>query len=168
MRRMTLWSVLQTRLIRFTTEFCCLLSTPNVDIGGVDVAVRRLATWAAVPVGSTTAGIRPILVLVVTRGQAKKMKAALNALPEYDKGRSTLGKCFGQVRIVVFNPTGRTNRKKGKQQRVLRRVLLQSMNTVHRDRVQSGLLFSAFHTAHLLRGAAECAVASPWTSLDFI
>ena len=138
------------------------------DIGGVDVTVRRLASWAAVPIRSTTADIRPILVLVVTRGQAKKMKAALNALPEFDKRKSALGNHFRQVRIVVFNPTRRTNRKDGKQQRVLRRALLQSMNSAYRDRSRLGLLFSAFHTAHLLQAAAERAVASPWTSLDFI
>ncbi|KAI9146754.1 Vegetative incompatibility protein [Paramyrothecium foliicola] len=138
------------------------------DIGGVDTTVRRLATWAAVPVRSTAADIRPVLVLVVTRGQVKKMKAALNALPEFDKRTSALGKHFRQVRIIVFNPTRRTNRKNGKQQRVLRRALIQSMNSVHRDRNQLGLLFSAFHTAHLLQAAAERAVASPWTPLNFI
>ncbi|KAI9146675.1 LOW QUALITY PROTEIN: Phospholipase A1 [Paramyrothecium foliicola] len=138
------------------------------DIGGVDTTVRRLATWAAVPVRSTTADIRPVLVLVVTRGQVKKMKAALNALPEFDKRTSALGKHFRQVRIIVFNPTRRTNRKNGKQQRVLRRALIQSINSVHRERNQLGLLFSAFHTAHLLQAAAERAVASPWTPLNFI
>ena len=157
-------TVYNRTLLPFVDVQCLFVA----DIGGVDVTVRRLAAWVAVPVRPTTADIRPILVLVVTRGQAKKMKAALNSMPEFDKRKSALGKHFRQVRIVVFHPVRRTNRKNGKQQRVLRRALLHSMNSAHRDRSRLGLLFSAFHTAHLLQDAADRAVASPWASLDFL
>lgn len=130
------------------------------DLGGIDRTLQRLSLWAN-RIRSLEHPVHPTLMLAVSREQKVATQSAVKSWAHREA--TLLLPLFCRVHVVSFP---------GKAQRwrtgPFRRQLIQAIDLGCRDRLESGLLFSARHTSFFLNAIAECAARSPYEQFDFI
>jgi hypothetical protein len=153
--------IYQTLVFPFVDVLCLFVA----DIGGPDRAVQYLAAMAARERSHTSAA-GPVLLLVVPRGQKKKMQRAVESIGRPGDTLAIPGH-FQRVTIVTFAPS-RSATWRRRQITTLRRKLFEALDTVQESRRRTDSLFAARHTAAFLQDAADAAGAASYAPVDVI
>lgn len=153
--------IYQKLLFPFVDVVCLFVA----DAGGPDGAMEQIAAWVARD-QSHTAAAGPVLLLVVPRGQKKKMQKAVETMVRPDAPLAIPGH-FQRVTIVAFAPS-RSAVWQRKQLTMLRRKFFEALDTAQDSRRRTGALFAARHTVAFLQAAVDGVDALPYAPVDVI
>ena len=153
--------IYQKLLFPFVDVVCLFVA----DVGGPDRAMEQVAAWMARD-QSQSAAASPVLLLVVPRGQKKKMQKAVETIVRLGAPPAVPG-LFQRVTIVTFTPS-RSAAGQRRQLTILRRKFFETLDTVQESRRRMGALFAARHTVAFLQAAVDGVDALPYAPVDVI
>ncbi len=148
-------------LFPFVDVICLFVS----DIGGPNNATQRLATWIA-STRTFASPILPALVLIVSKGDKRKMQMIIDDMMRPDESTGLAG-YFHHISIIAVSPTTKAAWLR-KQVMFLRQRLYQTIESIQGVRKDTGYDLSASHTVDLLQTAAREGCVASNSPLNFI